>query len=203
MTPPKTLREWAGLQPPVRLDPKKTAVVLIDFQEEYFGGNVPIPDGAAAVRNGAALAAWADRVGAAVVHVHHVAASEKSPLFTPGTPRVAPHPLVQPAAHHHRIEKRMPSAFVGTELDAWLKARGIETLVVCGLMTHMCVDSTTRDAVAHGYRVIVADDACATRDLPSATGEAVPHAAVHRAVLAGLGDRFADVMPTGRITALA
>jgi nicotinamidase-related amidase len=64
------------------------------------------------------------------------------------------------------------------------------------LMTHMCVDSTARDAVHRGYLVVVACDACATRDLPGTGGAVIPARVVHEATLAALADRFADVVET-------
>lgn len=203
-TGPQTLRSMAGARPPAEVDPRRTALVLVDFQKEYFSGNVPLPAGEAAAASAARLADWADRAGVQVVHVHHVAPSPKAALFTPGSDRVEPHPKLAPRAAHHRITKTLPSSFVGTGLDAFLKDKGIDTLVVAGLMTHMCVDSTARDAVSHGYKVIVAGDACATRDLPDrGTGAPVPHAEIQRASLTALADRFADVLATAEVERLA
>jgi nicotinamidase-related amidase len=96
----------------------------------------------------------------------------------------------------------MPSSFVKTNLDATLQDAGIETLVVTGLATHMCIDNTTRDAVSYGYKVIVVDDACASRDLPGPGGSIIPADVVHRSTLAALGDRFADIMRTREVVAL-
>jgi nicotinamidase-related amidase len=84
-----------------------------------------------------------------------------------------------------------------------LKARDIKTLVICGLMTHMCVSTTARDARPRGYRAIVAGNACATRDIDAWDGGVVAHAALHRAALTEVSDSFAEVMSTGQVTALA
>lgn len=204
MTAAQTLRRMAGATPPTRVDPAHTALVLIDFQKEYYSGALPLPDGEQAVANAARLVDWADRVGIQVVHVHHVAPSAKAPLFTPGTERVEPHDKVVPRPGHQRIAKTLPSSFVNTGLDAFLKQKTIDTLIVAGLMTHMCVDATARDAVSLGYRTVVAGDACATRDLPDrGTGAAVPHREIHRASLTALADRFADVMASADVQRLA
>jgi len=201
---PQTLRRMAGAQAPTKIDPQRTALVLIDFQKEYYSGNVPLPEGEAAAANAARLAQWADRAGVQVVHVHHVAPSPKAALFTPGSDRIEPHRQLAPRAAHRRVTKTLPSSFVGTELHDFLKGKGIDTLILAGLMTHMCVDSTTRDAVSLGYKAIVAGDACATRDLPDrGTGAPVPHAEIHRASLTALADRFADVLTVAEVEHLA
>jgi nicotinamidase-related amidase len=201
---PQTLRRMAGAQAPTKVDPQRTALVLIDFQKEYYSGNVPLPDGEAAAASAGRLVAWADRAGVQVVHVHHVAPSPKAALFTPGSDRIEPHPKLVPHATHRRFTKALPSSFVGTELDAFLKGKGIETLILAGLMTHMCVDSTARDAISLGYKVVVVGDACATRDLPDrGTGAPLPHAEIHRASLTALADRFADVLTVAEVEHLA
>jgi nicotinamidase-related amidase len=67
----------------------------------------------------------------------------------------------QPGPDELVVKKARYSGFVGTKLDAWLKASGVDTLVVAGLTTECCVDSTVRDAFSLDYHVFVAADACA------------------------------------------
>jgi len=185
------------------LDPAATTLILIDFQREYFDpAKLPIPDGAVAAANAALLVSAADKVGVKVIHVQHLAASPTSPLFAPGSPNAQFVDPVKPRADEEIVVKSTPSSFVKTNLDATLEAAGIETLVVTGLATHMCIDSTTRDAVSHGYEVIVVDDACASRDLPGPGGSIVPADVVHSSTLAALGDRFADIMRTSEVVTL-
>lgn len=198
---PQSLRRMAGVLPPTRLDPARTALLLIDFQREYYDGGLPLPRGEAAAAQAARLVARCDALGATVIHVHHVAASAASALFTPGSARVEPHRLLVPGPHHRRVEKRLPSSFVGTPLAELLRGRGIERLVICGLMTHLCVDSTTRDALSLGFNAVVVADACASRDLPAHDGGVVGHDDVHRATLAALGDRVADILDTAAVLA--
>lgn len=192
---PKTLRQWAGLQPPASIDPATTALILIDFQGEYFNpAKLMIPGGAAAAGNAARLMDAAERSGAKVVHVQHLAANPASPLFAPGSADSAFVDPVKPRPGQEIVLKGLPSSFVGTRLDALLRAAGIQSVVIAGLMTHMCVDSTARDAVSHGYKVIIAHDACASRDLPTYDGSLLPGDLIHRATLAALADRFADML---------
>jgi nicotinamidase-related amidase len=194
----------AGLKAPQSLVAGKTALVLVDFQGDYFDpAKLPIPGGPAAAGQAARLIEAFDAAGAKVVHVQHLAGSPAAPLFAPGSAGAEIVAAVRPRAGHEVVNKGLPSSFVNTELDAKLRDAGIDTVVVAGLMTHMCVDATARDAMSRGYKVIVAADACATRDLPGPDGgEAIAADAIHRSTLAALADRFADVMRTEQLTPL-
>jgi nicotinamidase-related amidase len=124
-------------------------------------------------------------------------------LFASDGGFVAIHPDIAPAPHHFVVRKTAASGFVGTDLHERLQALGIKTLIICGLMTHMCVSTTTRDARPRGYQVIVAGDACATRDIAAWDDKGiVTHRELHRAALTGLADSFAKVMTTAHVTAL-
>jgi nicotinamidase-related amidase len=90
------------------------------------------------------------------------------------------------------IEKAYPNAFLETSLDGDLKAAGTDSLVVCGMMTSMCVDATVRAAVDLGYGVSVAHDACTTMPLEFG-GRRIEAADVHAAFLAALADGYATV----------
>lgn len=199
----RTLRQWAGLKPPASIDPKQAALLVIDFQREYFDGKLPIPDGPQALAAAQALVSAADRLGMAVIYVHHVAANPTAPLFASGSTGAEPVPGMTPAKHHGTVIKRMPSAFFGTDLLAMLQQHACKTVFLCGLMTHNCVDATARDALHLGFSPIVVADACATRDLPGAAGAPpVPAQQLHEAVLAGLADRIAEVVTTEGALAL-
>lgn len=200
----KTLRQWAGLVPPESLDPAKTALILIDIQNDYFTpGKLPIPDGERVVDKAVQLRDWAAAAGIAVVHIRQVNANPASPMFAAGDSGSAIHPRLSPREGETVICKTLPSSFDKTELHGFLQARGVRTLVLAGLMTHMCVETTARAALPLGYGVVVASDACASRDLPAYDGGGVvPHSEVHRNALTALADRFADVMPTEAVTRL-
>ncbi len=203
MTQPQTLRQLAGLPRIQRIDPARTALLLIDFQRDYFDGALPLPDGDRAARHAVALSEMADACAMPVIHIHHVAASPAAALFAPGSAGAEAILSLVPAPHHLRVEKRLPSSFHGTGLAERLDESGIKTLIVAGLMTHACIDATTRDALHRGYGIVVAGDACASRDLPSHSGNGlIHHAAVHAATLAALADRYADVLASGEIAAL-
>ncbi|QSQ18761.1 cysteine hydrolase [Pyxidicoccus parkwayensis] len=200
--PATTLRERYGLKPPTAIDPHRTALVLVDFQEEFFSGGLPLEDAPAAVANAQRLLSWARASGLHVVHVHNVAA-KGSPLFAEGSPGAAVRPEVAPLPSEEVVIKKIAGGFSRTDLHERLKALGVETIIVSGLMTHLAVDTTVRDGLVLGYRVLLPSDASATRDLPGAAGGApISARALHAASLAALADRFADVLPTRAIVAL-
>lgn len=199
MTHP-TIRTMAGAAKPQSLDAAKTALLVIDFQNEYFSGRMPIPNGREALGNAARLIAHADAAGMPVYHVQHVTPAG-SPIFAEGSATAAFHADLQPAPHHSVVQKSSVSVFPTTNIDSRLKKAGIDTLLVTGLMTHACVAGAARDAVPLGYSVVVASDACATRDLDTADG-VVTHDALHRSALASIDDTFGDILTTDQIFGL-
>ena len=202
-----TIRQMAGATPIDALQAGKTAVIVIDFQNEYFpGGRMVIPDGASALQNTRRLIKAADAKGIRVIHVQHVLPAG-APLFAEGGKTVQFHPDMQPRAGDSVVQKDNVSVFAGASaavMDRTLKDAGIDKLIVAGLMTHACVSGAARDAAAapRGYRVIVSSDATATRDLELATGATIDHKTLHAASLATLEDTYGDVMTTEAIIGL-
>lgn len=194
-----TLKQMAGMPTAQVPAPAHTALLLIDFQREYVDGALALPDAAHAASRASQLLAAAERVGMPVIHVHHEAASALAPVFAPGSLGAQAMLALPVASGHHRIVKQWPSSFKGTPLHALLQDLKVRHLVVAGLMTHNCVDSTTREAVHLGYAVTVIRDACATRDLPDGQGGVIPASQVHKVSLAALADRHADVMATSEV----
>lgn len=196
-----TIRSIAGAAAPARIDADSTALLVIDFQNEYFSGKLPIPDGRRALENARRLVAFADDAGIPVFHIQHVTPAG-TPIFAEDGEAVRFHDEIQPGPGHTALRKATISAFPGTNLDERLKAAGIRTLIITGLMTHACVSGAARDAVPLGYEVLVAEDACATRDLDTGDGTVLPHLALHRAALATIADTFGSIMTTERILQL-
>ena len=198
-----TLRAISDAPATTTLHAKATALLVIDFQLEYFeGGRLPIPDGHAAMAKAQQLVAFADEHGMPVFHIQHVGAAG-GPLFAKDGERVAFHPDILPAAHHIIVQKTTASSFASTDLHQQLQAKDIKTLIVSGLMTHMCVSTAARDARPLGYQVLVAGDASATRAIDGWDGGVVNHSDLHRAALTEVSDSFGEVLLTDRITALA
>jgi nicotinamidase-related amidase len=191
MSGPKTLLQMAGAP----LDPGKfseSAVVVIDAQNEYVNGKLPLPGVSAALDNIAILLKAARAAGAPVIHVQHK--GRAGGLFDPGADSFKLAPQAAAQTGEAIVEKPLPNAFAQTDLQDVLSKTGKKSLIVAGFMTHMCVSSTVRAALDLGYRTTVVADAAATRDLPDPTGgPALPAVELHRAALAGLADRFAIV----------
>lgn len=205
-TPPTTLRTLYGLAEPDRLNQASTALVLVDFQDEFMHGRLQLPDVASATARATELLTWARQRGVLVVHVRNVVARKDSPIFAPDSPGAAPLPALSPTPREVVVVKSSGGGFTKTNLDAVLASHHVDTVIVAGLMTHLAVHLTAADASALGYRVIVAGDACASRDLPRAmggtAGAVIDHKTIHDAALASIADRFAAVMTTDRIRAL-
>lgn len=167
------------------------ALVVIDVQNEYVTGHLPIVHPAvesSLERIGAAMDA-ATAAGIPVVVVRH---NEPEGLFVTGTPEWQLHPAVAGRPHDVLIDKALPGSFTATELESWLRERGLERLAVAGYMTHMCVDTTSRQAMHLGFEVTVLDDATGTIDV----SDALPAALVQEVELGVLASGFATVRPT-------
>lgn len=199
-----TLRSLYGLPRPVALSRGRTALVLIDFQDEFVHGVLRLPMAVASVRSTQKLLAWARAQGLLVVHVRNIAARTGSRVFAEGSPGADIVPELAPGSAEPLFTKSAGGAFTGTELDAWLRKQSVDTLILAGWMTHLAIQLSAADATVRGYRVLVAADATATRDLPGAAGRrAVDHDTLQGATLAALADRFAEVLSVREITALA
>lgn len=142
----------------------KTALILVDIQNDYFdGGSWPVDQMAAVAGNAARLLAQARAVGDLVLHVRHEASAE-APFFKPGTEGAEIHVSVLPEAGEAVVVKNRPNSFVGTDLQSQLEGAGIKKLVICGAMSQMCIDATARAAADMGYAVTVAADACGAKE---------------------------------------
>jgi len=173
---------------------KSRALVIVDIQNDYFPGGAMELVGSveAGERAGALLRAFREK-GLPVVHVQHVSTRPGATFFRPGTPGVEIHESVAPAAGETVIRKHHPSAFRETALLDHLRARGVGELVIAGMMTHMCIDTTTRAASDLGFSCVLAHDACATKALAFG-GTTVPAPQVQAAYLAALDGTFATVL---------
>ena len=134
-------------------------------------------------------------IGDLVVHVRHEFPTADAPFFAPGSDGAQIHPKVRAADGEPVVLKHHVNAFRETDLKALLDRHGVEEVVICGAMSHMCIDAGVRAASDLGYRCTVLHDARATRDQEFA-GTTIPAADVHAAYMAALHFAYAKVMST-------
>ncbi len=172
----------------------QTALVLIDFQNDYFedGAYPLVGTRQAAAAAGRVLSAFRER-GNTVVHVRHASTEADATFFVPGTQGAEINATVRPLDTETVVTKTNINAFLGTELKDFLDAAGVRDVVAVGAMSHMCVDAFVRAAADYGYRVTVLHDAVATRDLDFG-GRQVPAQDVHAAFMSALAFAYAQVI---------
>jgi nicotinamidase-related amidase len=174
-------------------------LVIVDIQNDYFpGGANPLEGPEAAAAQAARLLARFRESGDPLVHMQHVWDAPDAAFMAPGTAGVEIHESVAPRPGETVIQKRHPNSFLDTELEQRLRDAGVDRLVVCGMMTSMCVDATVRAGADLGFPVVVAHDACATMPLEF-KGRTIPAADVHAAFLAALADSYAEVVGAGSL----
>ena len=179
----------------------KTALIIIDVQKDYFpGGKYPLVNPLEAAKNAYMLLQCFREHGGHHVHIQHISKKADATFFISGDRGTDIHDSVAHFEGEPIVYKHEPNSFLNTNLLELLKSWDVERVVICGMMTHMCVDATARAASDLGFDVIVAEDACATRDLKY--GETVvPADHVHKAFLAALKS-YGRVMKSEAILAL-
>ncbi len=169
-------------------------LVLIDIQNDYFeGGRHALVRPKEAAANALLVLSVFRAKGWPIFHVQHISTKPNATFFLPSTPGVEFYADTAPVDGEPVILKHKPNSFLGTDLAEQLTKANVDELVICGMMTHMCVDTTVRAAADLGYPVTLIGDACATRDLLW-TGETVPAEQVQMAYLAALDGSFAHVI---------
>ena len=184
-----------------RLEPASTALLLIDVQNDYW--RPPREPRPAFLDAAARLLALARDRGLLVVHVQHARreGSGKSG-FVGGTHGFDVHDAVRPLPEEARIVKHTPGSFYETDLESLLRGAGIETVVVAGIQTQKCCDTTVREASARRYRAILVRDAVETFDLTGPDGEVVGRDEIQRATFAALANGFAEVLTLAQLEEL-
>ncbi len=174
----------------------KEALIIIDRQNDYFeGGAFPIKNSDIVSINTKMLLEYFRKNNLPVIHIQHIANREGATFFVENTKGVEIHESVKPIDGEKIIIKHYPNSFMETELHPYLKSMGIDTLVICGMMTSMCIDATTRAAKDLGYDCIVISNACAAPDL-MINGETIKAKDVHNAFLAALSYYYSTILTT-------
>jgi len=178
--------------------PHNAALLIVDFQkaiDDPKWGRRNNPE--AEARCAELLRAWRDS-GRPVVHVQHLSREADSP-YRPGQPGCDFKPGLAPGPGELVVQKRTNNAFIETGLEAALRDRGVEAVVVAGVLLHNSVDATVRMAANLGFAVWLAADATVSVDVVDLKGRRWPAEEVHALSLAVLSGEYARVLPTAAL----
>lgn len=178
----------------------KQGLLVIDVQNDYFAGGKMALAGADEVLlkiNALEERFLAEKLP--IIYIQHIKYASGADFFEVGTVGADLHPQLKHDASSITVEKQFPNSFQGTDLQHQLEQNGVEQLVICGMMTHMCIRATTPVAESLGYAPIVISDATATRDL-TVNGELMPAKQVQETMLAELS-AVASLMTTNEFLA--
>ncbi len=171
---------------------KDSALIMVDCQNTYRRGVMQLTHVEPAILEAQKLLTMARDLKIPVIHIQHDAGV--------GTPYDVSADIgaisleVAPKSGEAVVVKNYPNAFWQTDLEAQLKALGIENVVLAGFMTHVCIDSTARGAFNLGFKPTVVASACATRSLIGPQGKVIEAQAMHDSALAAVRDLFAVVV---------
>jgi nicotinamidase-related amidase len=174
-------------------------LILVDLQNDYFpGGNMELVGIIDAVANAQILLNKFRKTKSSVIHIRHISNRPGATFFLPETDGANLNQMVTPQEDEIVVVKNFPNSFRGTSLLEILKKEKTDNLFICGAMSHMCIDATTRAAFDFGFNCIVAEDACATKDLIFKS-KTIKASDVHASFMAALSVPYAKVIPTKEI----
>ncbi len=171
-------------------------LILVDLQNDYFpGGKMELAGIEAAAQNAQFLLNEFRKKELPIVHIQHISLPPNAFFFLPETDGAKINKKVTPQGGETVVQKNYPNSFRNTSLLEILKNANVDTLVICGAMSHMCIDATTRAAFDLGFNCVVAEDACATMDLVF-QNKIIKAAEVHTSFMAALSFPYAKVVLT-------
>src|SRR5438874_12648425 len=193
------------------IDPKKTAMIVVDMQNDFVasGAAMETPAARAVVPKLSEALRTCREAGIKVIYTAHVHRRDGSDMglfddmhppiakraaLVDGTPGVDIYSELAPALGEHVIKKHRYSGFFGTDLDMILREWGVDTVIISGTTTENCCQATARDAMFRNYRVVFLSDATATYDYPDQGFGAMSNTDVHHATLVILAASTAHVM---------
>lgn len=173
-----------------------SVLLIIDIQNDYFpDGAMELVGSIAASENAKLILEKFRKENRPIVHIQHIATNPAATFFLSDTYGAEIHKNVKPVGNEKIIVKHYPNSFRDTELLEYLKTHNLSNLVICGMMTHMCVDATTRAAKDYGFECCLIGDACATRDL-EVGNEIVIAQEVQKAFLGALSYYYSKIVTT-------
>ncbi|WP_298858423.1 cysteine hydrolase family protein [uncultured Sulfitobacter sp.] len=172
----------------------KTALIIVDIQNDYFtGGLWPVEQMDDVANVAAEILAKSRAAQNVIIHIRHEALSETAPFFRPGTWGAEIHPTVAPIPQEQVILKHRPNSFHETNLHRQLQLQGVTHVKIIGAMSQMCIDATARAARDLGYDVTVVADACGAKST-SFGGVKLTAPQVQAAFMSGLKQAYATVI---------
>lgn len=175
------------------------ALLIIDIQNDYFkGGKFELINPQIASSNAKKLLENFREKNLPIFHIQHISTRNNATFFLPNTNGVLIHEDVKPLENEIVITKNFPNSFSKTTLLEELQKQNIKELLICGMMTHMCIDATTRAAFDLGFDCVVSYDACCTKDLEFNKNKIMAQD-VHDSFMASLNGIFAKVLSTEEI----
>ena len=169
------------------------ALLIIDVQNDYFSnGKCELHQPESALVAIKRLLFYFREQHLPVFYIQHIA-DQNASFFVENTQGVKLHPDLVPLDTEKVIVKHYPDSFLKTALQNELNKADISELVICGMMSHMCIDTTVRTASSLGYTITLISDACATKDL-TWKNEVIPAKVVQNVYMASLNQKFASVL---------
>jgi len=183
---------------------EKTALIIIDIQNDYFpGGTMELVEAKKAALKAKQVLSYFRENKLTVIHVQHIALQDGATFFLPNTKGAQINSIVSPLANETVITKNYPNSFRDTKLLEYLNENKITNLFIAGMMTDVCIDATVRAAMDNGFSNTLISDAVATRDR-ELNGKVVPASQINTAFLAGLnalGGLYANVLSSDEFLA--
>jgi len=159
----------------------KRALLVIDVQNEYFTGKLPVTYPSGTLDNIVKAIEAARENKIPVVVIQHSAIQQDAMVFRKGSASWNLHPSIESMPRDYLVEKNMPGSFAGTDLEQWLRKRNVDTVVITGYMTQMCCDTTSRQAFHLGFKVEFLSNATGTLQVSNYAGK-VTDEELHRAI---------------------
>ncbi len=171
------------------------ALLVIDVQNEYFTGSMPVTYPQGSFENILKAMDRAHAGSVPVIVIQHTNPAPGAVAFRKGTEHWELHKGIQQRHADILIEKTLPGSFTGTVLESWLKERNISKVTIAGYMTQMCCDTTARQAFHRGFAVNFLSDATGTLSVTNSAGS-ISDRDLHRAILITQQMRFSRVLTT-------
>lgn len=171
----------------------KRALLVIDVQNEYFTGKLPVTYPQGSLDNIIKVMDAANEKGILIIVVQHTAPGQGGSTFVKASKEWELHEAILGKKFDYLIEKNLPGSFTGTGLEKILKNNGIDTVVISGYMTQMCCDTTSRQACHLGLSVEFLSDATGTLNISNYAGS-VTAEELHRSILVTQAMRFSKVL---------